>query len=86
MTKKTQKKGFIIAIDGPAGAGKSTVSRSLAEELHGMLLDTGAMYRSVAYFGLRAGAKTEREYAIIAKALVFQPSSDRRHLLVNGSI
>ena len=84
MVKRPNKKGYIIAIDGPAGAGKSTVSRLLAEELKGMLLDTGSMYRSVAYFGLRAGAKTERDYAITTKALIFQPSSDRRHLLVNG--
>jgi len=58
MKKRTTKKGFIIAIDVPAGAGKSTVSRLLAQERGGMLLDTGAMYRSVAYFVLRAGAKS----------------------------
>lgn len=82
--KKNLRKGFIIAIDGPAGAGKSTVSRLLAEEFKGMLLDTGAMYRSVAYFGLKAGAKTEHDFALTARALVFKPSPDRRHLLVNG--
>ena len=38
----------IITIDGPAGAGKSTVSRQLAKQLHFLYLDTGAMYRAVA--------------------------------------
>ena len=39
---------FIVAIDGPAGAGKSTVARRVAEALGLTYLDTGAMYRSVA--------------------------------------
>lgn len=84
MAKKKNKGGFIIAIDGPAGAGKSTVSKLLAEELGGMLLDTGAMYRSVAYFGLKAGAKTESDFSLIAKSLTFRPSNDKKHVLVNG--
>ncbi|MGO1926204.1 MAG: (d)CMP kinase, partial [Brachybacterium tyrofermentans] len=41
--------GITIAIDGPAGSGKSTVSRLLAEALDGGILDTGAMYRAVAW-------------------------------------
>ncbi|HBZ55765.1 MAG TPA: (d)CMP kinase, partial [Syntrophobacteraceae bacterium] len=40
---------MVIAIDGPAGAGKSTVSRQLARELGFIYLDTGAMYRAVAW-------------------------------------
>lgn len=45
----------VIAIDGPAGAGKSTVARALAERLHLDYLDTGAMYRGVTFAALRRG-------------------------------
>ena len=43
----------VIAIDGPAGSGKSTVARSLAERLGLRYLDTGAMYRAVTFAALR---------------------------------
>lgn len=46
--KRSKRKGQIITIDGPAGAGKSTVSKILAERLGYFYLDTGAMYRAVA--------------------------------------
>jgi cytidylate kinase len=45
----------IIAIDGPAGAGKSTIARSLARKLGYTYIDTGAMYRAVALWSLRLG-------------------------------
>ena len=45
----------VIAIDGPAGSGKSTVARAVAERLGLEYLDTGAMYRAVAFAVLRAG-------------------------------
>src|SRR5687768_782059 len=45
----------VIAIDGPAGSGKSTVARALAERLGLAYLDTGAMYRGVAFAALRRG-------------------------------
>ncbi|MBX3217490.1 MAG: (d)CMP kinase [Labilithrix sp.] len=45
----------IVAIDGPAGAGKSTVARRLADALGYVLVDTGAMYRAVALAAARAG-------------------------------
>lgn len=45
----------VIAIDGPAGSGKSTVARALAERLGLGYLDTGAMYRSVTFAALRRG-------------------------------
>lgn len=45
-----KKKTFSVAIDGPAGAGKSTIARRLAAELGYRYVDTGAIYRTVAYF------------------------------------
>lgn len=47
----------VVAIDGPAGAGKSTVARALAAELGYTYLDSGAMYRAVALATLRGGGK-----------------------------
>src|SRR3954471_22211328 len=44
---------MVVAIDGPAGAGKSTVARALAERLGARYLDSGAMYRCVALLSLR---------------------------------
>jgi CMP/dCMP kinase len=51
----TGQKRIIIAIDGPAGAGKSTIARSLAQKLGFTYIDTGAMYRAVALWAMRAG-------------------------------
>jgi len=45
----------VVAIDGPAGAGKSTVARAVAERIRGVYLDSGAMYRAVALAALRRG-------------------------------
>lgn len=50
---------MIVTIDGPAGAGKSTVAKSLAERLRFGFLDTGAMYRAVALAALRRGLATQ---------------------------
>ena len=44
---------FNIAIDGPAGAGKSTIARALAKRLSYIYVDTGAMYRAMALYLLR---------------------------------
>ena len=49
------KKGIIITIDGPSGAGKGTVARALAKRLGFIYLDTGAMYRAVALHAKRKG-------------------------------
>lgn len=53
-----------IAIDGPAGSGKSTVARRLAAELNYIYVDTGAMYRAMALSCLRAGISAEDEEAV----------------------
>lgn len=58
------KKNLIITIDGPAGVGKSTVSKILAKKLSFVYLDTGALYRAVAYRVLEKGILLDDERAI----------------------
>ena len=55
MDKVFLDKVFSIAIDGPAGAGKSTIAKAVADRLGAMYLDTGAMYRAVGLYFLRKG-------------------------------
>ena len=57
---------FSIAIDGPAGAGKSTIAKALASALDVMYLDTGAMYRAVGLYMTRAGVPLSDPKAIAA--------------------
>lgn len=57
-------KRIAIAIDGPAGAGKSTIAKALAKELHILCLDTGAMYRAAALKALRLGIDPNDAVAI----------------------
>lgn len=59
---------MIVAIDGPAGAGKSTVARRLAERLGFRYLDTGAMYRGLTWLALERGLDLEDEGALAALA------------------
>lgn len=58
----------VVAIDGPAGAGKSTLARALAARLGASHLDTGAMYRAVALAALRAGISPDDGDALAALA------------------
>lgn len=55
---------YNIAIDGPAGAGKSTIAKMVASELGFIYVDTGAMYRAMALFFLRKGISKDDEKAI----------------------
>ena len=59
---------MIITIDGPAGAGKSTVAKRLAALLGFDYLDTGAMYRAVALFGLRKNVNWDKPAELVAIA------------------
>ena len=59
---------LVIAVDGPAGTGKSSVSRGLAASLGARYLDTGAMYRIVTLAVLRAGVDLNDTPAIEAAA------------------
>ena len=55
---------FNVAIDGPAGAGKSTIAKLVAKELNFIYVDTGAMYRAIALFLLNKGISKDDEKAI----------------------
>ena len=57
---------FNIAIDGPAGAGKSTIAKAVSAKLGFVYVDTGAMYRTLALFFLRNGFKSDEEDKIVA--------------------
>jgi cytidylate kinase len=69
----------VVAIDGPAGAGKSTVARGLALKLGWRFLDTGAMYRAVTLAAIRAGIDLANEQALstLASGLEVSLLSDR---------
>jgi cytidylate kinase len=58
----------VVAIDGPAGAGKSTVARRLAQRLGFTLVDTGALYRAVALSASRSGVAWDSEAAVTSVA------------------
>lgn len=77
---------FSIAIDGPAGAGKSTIAKALAERLGAIYLDTGAMYRTVALYmhdadinGAESIARTVNDPKIEVQFV-----NGKQHMLLNG--
>ncbi|NCY17047.1 MAG: (d)CMP kinase [Actinobacteria bacterium] len=77
---------MIIAIDGPAGSGKSTVARAVSTRVGIPYLDTGAMYRSVAFAALRSGVDPEdgERVANLAREMILSMHPDGR-VLVDGT-
>lgn len=84
-------KKSIITIDGPAGSGKSTVARIVAEKLNFLYLDTGAMYRAVALYFIKNNLshqnKSENLKSILKKINIsFHYDSDQSLVKLNGEI
>ncbi|NES76635.1 MULTISPECIES: bifunctional pantoate--beta-alanine ligase/(d)CMP kinase [Okeania] len=77
----------IIAIDGPAGAGKSTVTKLVAQKLGLLYLDTGAMYRAVTWMVLQAGIPVEDEPQIaelVSQCQISFNGPENNHVIING--
>lgn len=79
-------KPLIITIDGPAGTGKSTAARLLASQLEIPFLDTGAMYRAVAWRCLQNGISFDNEEAVSLQAKEIRFEFSENHLLIDGNI
>lgn len=83
-----RSRGLVVAIDGPAGAGKSTVSRRLAARLGYTLVDTGALYRAIALAAREAGVSWDDGTALARLAdglmLELEPSEQGARVVVDG--
>ena len=75
---------MIVTIDGPAGAGKSSAARALAERLGFRFLDTGAMYRAVAWAALRRGIDVRDTAALDSLIPQLELNLRGTHVLLNG--
>lgn len=82
------KNGLVVTIDGPAGAGKTTVSKIVADRLDYRYIDTGALYRGVAYEARLAGIASDDDAGLesLCRGLVleFKPSSEGLRLFSRG--
>jgi cytidylate kinase len=76
--------GVVVAIDGPAGTGKSSVSKGVAQALDARYLDTGAMYRIVTLAVLRAGVDPADAEAVATIASTVPLSVDGDHYFLGG--
>ena len=82
-------KTYAIAIDGPAGAGKSTIAKALAKELGFRYVDTGAIYRTVAYFLDLLGVSPKdvdgvERYIDELTIVIEYDEEGKQHMLMNG--
>jgi len=85
--KHRQRQALQIAIDGPAGAGKSTVAKIVAKQLNLFYVDTGAMYRAIAFKALKNGVPIEDESSVSQIATtteVVLDHSDERSVWCDG--
>lgn len=79
-----RERGLVVAIDGPAGAGKSTVARAVARRLGFRLVDTGAMYRALAWSVDRAGLPAEDGTALRRHLAALEVTLDGDAVYVDG--
>jgi cytidylate kinase len=79
--------GIVVAIDGPSGAGKSTVGRALAERLGYTYIDTGAMYRAIAWKALRTSVplESDSDLAALSEATNLELVDGGRRVRVDGA-
>ena len=75
---------IIVAIDGPAGAGKSTVARAVAERLGFLHVDSGAMYRAVALWALENGVDPSNGAKVVPMAASAEINLNGGRVLLNG--
>ncbi len=83
MTEVIEKK-LQVAIDGPAGAGKSTVARAVAERLGLTYIDTGAMYRALAWAVVAQGVSLEDTAAVCELAATLEIKLEREQVYADG--
>ena len=85
---KKQPKKYLIAIDGPSAAGKSTIARIIAQKLGYLYIDSGAMYRAIALKVIQHDLSSEKEEAVISLAsetkIDLRPADNGCYVFLNG--
>lgn len=88
MSEANANQALVVAIDGPAGSGKSSVSKEVARRLGAAYLDTGAMYRAVTFAALESGLDLNDQEAIAAAVrqaqIQLSVTTEDQSVVVNG--